>query len=331
MNKFVRNLITEWRKLGLPISGETVLIGVSGGADSSALLAAMAELRDCKKLKLTLIAAHLNHGLRGDAAYADRDFVEKLSGECGVEFVEATARIQKRGNLEQNARDARYDFFRQAAAASESKLVLTGHTMNDQAETFLLNLMRGSGPDGLAAIRPVRCLEKEAEGVTMNDGVRVARPLLRWVKREDTVEFCEGKSIEFRLDAMNEDTAFTRVRVRKTLIPLLRDFNPKIIDTLCTTAERIREMRPATPENGLPQALPIGDLAILPTGEMFRVIRSWLAFKRGDLRSIEAKHIEAIQRLILSRKSGKTVELPNRQTVSKQGGRLVFESNMVEK
>ena len=315
----------------MPVTGESVLIGVSGGADSSALLAAMAELRDRKKLKLELIAAHLNHGLRGKAAQADRDFVAKLAEDCGVQFVEATAKIPKRGNLEQNARDARYGFFRRAAAASRSRLVLTGHTMNDQAETFLINLMRGSGPDGLAAIRPVRHLDKEDEADTMNDGVRVARPLLRWAKREDTVEFCRERSIDFRLDAMNEDTAFTRVRVRKSLIPLLKDFNPKIIDTLCSTAERIREMRPATPQNGFPHALSIGDLAILPMGEMFRVIRSWLAFKRGNLRSIEAKHIEAIQRLILSRKSGKTVELPNRQSVSKQGGRLVFESNMVEK
>jgi tRNA(Ile)-lysidine synthase len=327
MNKFVRSLITEWRRIALPVSGEAVVIAVSGGADSSALLAALVDLRERRKLDLRFIAAHLNHGLRGDASLADEHFVEKLASDLEVEFVTSSARIQKRGNLEQNARKVRYEFLTKTAASFGAKLIVTGHTMNDQAETFLLNLIRGSGADGLSAMRPVRWMDEKA--AASDEGVRLARPLLRWAKREDTVSFCNEMSIEFRSDEMNDDTTFSRVRVRKIVIPMLKEFNPKIIDTLCKTSQHFAEM--SSPAIEATDTLPVAELRVLPDGDMARTLRSWLASKRGTLRGIDTKHIEALQRLVLSRKSGKTVELPGRQTVTKRGGRLVFDSIMVEK
>jgi tRNA(Ile)-lysidine synthase len=162
-------------------------------------------------------------------------------------------------------------------------------------------------------------------------GMRLARPLLRWAKRTDTEAFCSDLSIDFRRDEMNDDPAFSRVRVRKALIPMLEEFNPKVIDTLCSTAQRISETIIPIDHGEIPETLAVSELAILPDAEMLRIIRSWLAARRGTLRRIEAKHIEAVQRLVLGRKSGKTVELPGRQAVSKQGGRLVFEAIVVEK
>ena len=323
MDKFVRNFITEWRKLGLPFAGATAVVAVSGGADSAALLAALTELRDRKKLDLRLIAAHFDHGLRGRASVADRKFVEKMAAKLSVEFASGSAAVQKRGNLEQNARNARYTFLQKTAADAGSQLVLTGHTMNDQAETFLLNLIRGSGRDGLSAMKPVRQLCEI-------DAATLARPLLRWAKREETERFCTEMSIRFRLDKMNDDLAFNRVKVRKMLIPLLKDFNPKVIDTLCHTAERIGEVTPEA-SSILPEALPVAELSGLPPSEQLLAVRSWLAFRRGSLRGIDAKHLEAVRSLAVSRKSGRTVELPGRRTVSKQGGRLVFGPIMVEK
>ena len=330
MNKFVRNLITEWRRLELPVTGASAVVAVSGGADSAALLAAMCDLRDHGKLELRLIAAHFNHGLRGDASLADQNFVEKLTSEMGVDFVAGNARIQKRGNLEQNARISRYEFLRQTAVDARAGFVLTGHTMNDQTETFLLNLIRGSGLDGLAAMKAVRPLDEAGSGGETT-GQLLVRPLLRWAKRSDTELFCGELSIEFRQDEMNEDQAFSRVRIRKSLIPMLEKFNPKIIDTLSSTAERIGELKQDEPDLVPGDTLALAELVKLRKPELYRVLRSWLRLKRGDLRGVELKHIEAIERLINSRKSGKTAELPGRQAVSKQSGRLVFKAIMVEK
>src|SRR6476661_6201580 len=129
MHKFVRSLITEWRQLGLPIAGETVVIAVSGGADSIALLAAMADLKAREKFDLDLIAAHFDHQLRGESSIRDQEFVRSLAEKLRVGFVTDAGTIQGTGNLEQNARDARYEFLKRTANAAGSKLVLTGHTM----------------------------------------------------------------------------------------------------------------------------------------------------------------------------------------------------------
>jgi tRNA(Ile)-lysidine synthase len=245
--------------------------------------------------------------------------------------VTATARIPKRGNLEQNARNARYAFLAKTAAATQAKMVLTGHTMNDQAETFLLNLIRGSGPDGLSAMSAVRFMDESGVSHASDIGPLLVRPLLRWAKRLDTEAFCRDLSVGFRCDEMNDDPKYSRVKVRKCVIPLLEEFNPRVIDTLCSTAERIKDLVPVATNEVLADRLPISQVAELPGPEMSRLIRSWLSAKRGTLRGIEAKHIEAVKRLVLSRKSGRTVELPGRQSVSKRGGGLVFEAIMVEK
>ncbi|MEJ7849614.1 MAG: tRNA lysidine(34) synthetase TilS [Pyrinomonadaceae bacterium] len=377
MHKFVRNLITEWRKLELPFSGQTFIIAVSGGADSISLLAALHDLKERKKLDLRLVAAHFNHNLRGAESDADEDFVKQLTSKFGFELAVGHGKISKDGNLEQNARAARYAFLIETAENLKAYGVLTAHTMNDQAETFLMNLIRGSGIDGLSGMRPVRSFEptmpdsklkiqnskpksenSNSENLTFEPGTLnfeplLIRPLLTWAKRIDTENFCSENEIEFRYDTMNEDMAFRRVRIRKMLIPMLVDFNPKIIETLAKTSSLLAESEPEaiatgffSPEPKNPVAIAPGSdkstlvkpevagifdreltiklLKSLPQPDLYRALRIWLKHKRGNLRSLERKHIEAIERLVLSRKSGRTVELPNGEAVVKQEGKLLF-------
>ena len=163
MHSFVRNLITEWRRLKLPTS-DTVVIGVSGGADSVSLLLAMDELRELKKLDLRLVAAHFNHHLRDGESDADEEFVRQVTSERKIEFAVGHAESGHNltgGDIEQKARVARYAFLSETAERVDAFAVLTGHTMNDQAETFLINLLRGSGPQGLCGMKPVRALDEE--------------------------------------------------------------------------------------------------------------------------------------------------------------------------
>ena len=161
MQNFTRKLITEWRKLKLPFAGETFVVAVSGGADSVGLMLAIDELRRRKKLENRFVVAHFNHNLRGADGEKDAEFVRGLTTKLNYEFVceiqDSRFKIQNQpGNLEQNARDARYEFLSETAEKLYARYVLTAHTLNDQAETFLMNLIRGSGIEGLGGMKSVR-------------------------------------------------------------------------------------------------------------------------------------------------------------------------------
>ena len=160
MNKFVRNLLTEWRKLKLPFGGETILVAVSGGADSASLATALHELQKAQKLKLNFVIGHFNHNLRGEESNKDAEFVEDLAKNLNFKFIGGIQNLasnlkNQKGNLEQLARNARYEFLKKTALSINADAVLTAHTLNDQAETFLMRLIRGSGMDGLGAMRSI--------------------------------------------------------------------------------------------------------------------------------------------------------------------------------
>ena len=316
MHKFVRNLITEWRRLNLPFDGETVIVAVSGGADSTALLLALADLKKRKKLDLEFIAAHFNHRLRGKESNSDEAFVRKLAKGAVFKFYSGSGSLKGTSNLEERARNVRYEFFAKLAKQSKAVLVLTAHTMNDQAETILMNLIRGTGSDGLVGIRKVRPLETGSK-------IQLVRPLLAWAKRSDTENFCLENKVAFRLDAMNEDLTFTRVRIRKSVLPLLAEINPKIVETLSRTAELLQPLDKGkiTTVNG---SIKLADLSDLSKNELNSHLRAWIGENRGNTRGLQLKHIEAVARLVNSPKSGRLVELPGGDSVIKHGGRLDF-------
>ncbi len=340
MHEFVRNLMTEWRRLKLPATHGTVVIAVSGGADSLSLLLALADLRERGKLDLRLVAAHYNHNFRGRESDADEEFVKRIAAERNYELAVGRAPVSKDGNLEQNARRLRYQFLVETGQRLHASCIVTAHTLNDQAETFLLNLIRGSGPDGLSGMRAVREMRPESGDDRQEGDISLpfpeprptlARPLLSWARREDTEDFCRGSGVDFRYDTMNDDMSFKRVRVRKMLLPMLRDFNPRIIETLARTAELMHTSARPVLHDPLPEQLQIRELVRLDTADMRRTLRSWLASRRGSLRSIGLKHIEAIEGLVRSTKSGRTVEIPGFGAVRKHAGRLRYENIKVDK
>lgn len=336
MNDFCRKLITEWRKLSLPIADETVIIAVSGGADSTALTVALDELKKRKKLNLRFVVAHYNHNLRGEHSAGDESFVKNLTERLNLELALGKGEISNEGNLEQNAREKRYAFLAETAENLKASVILTAHTMNDQAETFLMNLIRGSGIEGLGGIKAERNLHSRIENPNSEklSNVRLVRPLLGWAKREDTENYCRRNEIEFCHDQMNDDLRFKRVRVRKVLLPLLKDFNPKIVENLAQTAELLRgefEANSGLKTNFSEDEFSLSDLRHLPKPLIYKSLRVWLRRNRGDLRRLELKHFQAIERLIFSRKSGKTVELPGGEKIYKTGGALRFEKTKVEK
>jgi len=161
------------------------------------------------------------------------------------------------------------------------------------------------------------------------------RPLLTWARRHETEGFCREREVDYRYDSMNEDLTFTRVRIRKLLLPMLAEFNPKIIETLANTARLMAEageQETSEPTNDAPaETLKLALLRAMPQPDLYSAIRKWLAKKRGNTRGLSLKHIQAVERLVLSRKSGRMVELPGGRSVVRSGGRLVYTDLKVEK
>jgi tRNA(Ile)-lysidine synthase len=226
--------------------GDRVCAAVSGGADSVALLlllhAANAQPRN--SLGVGLSAVHIHHGLRGDEADADLAFVEELCArlEVPLHIVHASvpdrvARAREAGqpeSIEEAARNLRYDLFRQLIADGHADSVLTAHTLDDQAETVLMKLLRGAWTEGLSGIHPVVLVPNAT-----HPG-KILRPLLA-VRRADLVAFLESRNQPWRTDFSNADEAFTRNRIRHTVLPVLRAENPAIDQALANLAELARE------------------------------------------------------------------------------------------
>ena len=226
--------------------GDRICTAVSGGADSVALLlllhAANAQPRNA--LGVGLSAIHVHHGLRGDEADADLAFVEALCARFEVPLHIRCASVPGRvahareagqsETVEEAARNLRYEIFRQLIAEGHADSVLTAHTLNDQAETVLMKLLRGAWTEGLSGIHPVVAVPHPT-----HPG-RILRPLLA-IPRADLMAFLESRNQGWRTDSTNADDAFTRNRIRHCVLPLLREFNPAIDQALANLAELARE------------------------------------------------------------------------------------------
>lgn len=211
-------------------AGDRIGVGVSGGADSVALLRLLAELREQLGIRLAIL--HFNHQLRGVAADADEDFVASLAAERGIEFLAGRADVAAEArdhgwNIEDAARRSRYAFFESMVRAGKVTRVAVAHTADDQAETVLARLVRGTGPAGLAAIYP-------GKG-------SVVRPLLD-VRRGELREYLEQTGQPWREDASNLDTTRLRARLRHQILPMIeRDLQPAIVEHLSRLAQMARE------------------------------------------------------------------------------------------
>ncbi|MBC8031133.1 MAG: tRNA lysidine(34) synthetase TilS [Pyrinomonadaceae bacterium] len=342
LSTFAAGLLAEWRRLDLPVADASVVVGGSGGADSSALLLAFDELIKNEKMNLEIVVAHLDHGLRKDSRADARwvkQLVESLGSDIGVVIGKADLKKPRKtsgdasgANLEQAARKARYAFLHKIAKAKNAKLVVTAHTLDDQAETILMRLLRGSAAEGLSSIVPVRPL-------TTNSDISLIRPLVSWARRTDTENYCLRRKIDFRIDEMNDDETFSRVRIRKQLLPLMKSFNPRVVEALNRTAALLSEDAEALSEaaGSLLEAaaqssgqtnetkvlsLSVSVLAQAPAALRRRALREWILRARGNLRRVEMVHLLAVEGLLRGERGGRVAELPGGMKVVRKRGRL---------
>lgn len=219
---------------------------VSGGADSVALLLLLhaANALPRNALGVGLSAVHVHHGLRGEEADADLAFVDALCRRLEVplhvhraDVAGRVARSREAGRaetIEEAARALRYEIFATLIAEGHADSVLTAHTLDDQAETVVMKLLRGAWTEGLSGIHPVVLV---ADGT---HGGKIVRPLLG-VRRAELEEYLRGRDQAWRMDSSNADEAFTRNRVRRHLLPILREYNPSLDQTLANLAELARD------------------------------------------------------------------------------------------
>jgi tRNA(Ile)-lysidine synthase len=312
------------QKHSLLITGDKVLIGLSGGPDSMALLDVLSSLKE--EFDLTLFPAHLNHGFRGKEAEEDLAFCEKAAARYGLRLISETvdlpALIQEQGlSTQAAARDVRYDFFmRQAEAHGASKIALAHHA-DDQAETVLMRLIRGTGPRGLSGIPVAR-----PQGII--------RPLIH-VTREEILDYLAEREIPYRQDSSNRKTVYLRNRIRRELIPMLVEgYNPNLVADLNRTAEILGEeddylqkeagrlYNPIRISEGL--SLDLAGIRDLPQALVRRIVRLAIEETAGGLLGITFRHVDSVIRIMTAAGSSSRVDLPHGLKARKVYERLEF-------
>lgn len=345
-----QSVLQAIQRAGMLAPGHRVGVAVSGGADSVALLRLLARLRD--DLGITLAVVHFNHSLRAAESDADAEFVASLAQSHALEFVlaredvGAEARRQGR-NLEDAARQLRYAFFHRVVAEGRATHIAVAHTADDQAETVLAHVIRGTGLTGLGGIHPV-------VGA-------VVRPLLA-TRREQLREYLRELDQPWREDSTNRDTSRTRARIREQLLPLLaRDFSPAVAEHLNQLARFAREeesfwkalvedrfqalVSPAQTHNSLTLTIPVNALLHpleLPSPRRQysrtdkcndsqplrvlteRLIRRLYEGVRGNRRELSAHHVEQVLHIAGGSQSGRRAELPGGIIVERNFQDLTF-------
>ena len=289
-------------------AGERVLVAVSGGPDSVALLHILCDLRH--ELKLHLEVAHLQHGIRGQEAKEDARFVQGLAESLDLLFHIKEVSIPRmrsragKGNIEALARRERHILFAEVARQRNLDKIATAHTEDDQAETVLMWLLRGAGRKGLSGMAPTQAIN--LAGAESSKELTIIRPLLR-VTKEELRRFLDERGLEFRLDRSNEDTAYLRNWIRLELLPRLKDrIDPGVPSRLAQLAEVLRD------EEVLLNALARKEIEALsvnstlrrdgflrqPKAMRRRMLRLWIEQARGGLGGLDFAHVEALNRLI---------------------------------
>jgi tRNA(Ile)-lysidine synthase len=300
-----------------PIPSQSrLLVAVSGGPDSVCLLHSLIKLK--KEMGIELHVAHLNHQLRGAESEADAHYVFDLAQGLGVPVTIEKRDVkayqaQKRISLEEAAREVRYNFLVQTAKALGASQVAIGHTRNDHIETILMHLIRGSGTRGLQGLAPY------VKWPTA-DAVTIVRPLLE-VSRKETASYCQEHNLVPRFDASNLSLSPLRNRIRLRLLPLLKSYNPQVSQALLRVArlaaddvafleeegDRLWHQIAQRQENTV--ILNKAGFLGLPPALKRQVLRISLEKLIGNLKDIEARHIEEIMNA-LSKPAGRGLNLP---------------------
>ncbi len=304
--------------------GDLCIVGVSGGPDSVCLLHILHELRG--ELEIRLVVTHYDHGLREKEDEAETRFVRRLASSLALPFESEKASLLKEGitsSVEERARNARYAFFERLKDKLFAQKIALGHNLNDQAETVLMRLLRGSGPSGLTGIPPSR------ENT-------IIRPLIE-IQREEIESYLKARDLSYVIDSSNLQTDYLRNKIRLELLPQLLEYQPRLIDHLGQLARIMGSDNKYLEEHAEDWVAReaeqkfVGDILIpvqsfldLPPPIRNRVTRHLLRKVRKNLRRIDHGHIESVHILAKSKNPQGILNLPDGLTVKRVYGKLAF-------
>lgn len=296
----LNKLLAFLREQGMVAPGDTVVCAISGGADSVALLFALYLLKD--KLGIQLEAAHFNHNLRGEESHRDEEFVRELCHRYDIPLHVGSAVVTAgEKGLEAAARDARYAYLRSLPGK-----IATAHTADDNAETVLMHLVRGTGLKGLGGITPIHG--------------NVIRPMLTCT-RADVESFLEEWCLRHIEDSSNHTDAFLRNRIRHHVMPLLKEENPRLAENLSRMALGLREDEKYLSEQSDFETLPtIESIKAMSPALQSRVLEKFL--KQSGVKEPEEKHIRAAHSLLYSGKPSARLRFPGGVTIARNYDRL---------
>lgn len=228
LDKLEQNFLDTIKENNLISKGDVIVVGVSGGPDSITLLTCLNKFKDYFEIKI--ICAHINHLIRKDST-EDEQYVENVCEKMGIKCyvkraeVEKIAKEQKKGS-EEVGRKIRYDFFDEVARKENANKIAIAHNMKDNAETMLLNIIRGSGLTGL-------------EGIQAEEYGKYIRPLINCT-REEIEEYCEKNNLQPRIDSTNKENIYRRNIIRNKLLPQLQELNPNIVESLSNLSKIVK-------------------------------------------------------------------------------------------
>ena len=318
----IRNSINRYEMLE---KGERVLVAVSGGPDSVFLLYILNRIKDTLGIKLYV--AHLDHSLRGRESQGDALFVKKLSDKLGIKVVRSKLSKRKsksKLSLEEILREKRYEFFKKAARKLRVGTVATAHTLDDQAETVLMRLIKGASLKGVVGIHPVR-IDKD---------IKFVRPLIE-TEKKDILKYLKEKKVPFRTDRTNLEDKFLRNRVRNKVLPYLAKINPRIKRSLFNVAESLREdfefiekekrkTRRLIKTKKSDRHILLRDILLQPKALQKEIIREAMLSIGGNIKKLSFRHWKDIDLFVRRTEKGKSLDLPGRVRIRKTHDSLIF-------
>jgi tRNA(Ile)-lysidine synthase len=325
--KLLRTVTQTIEENAMVQPGDSILVAVSGGPDSVALIHILDALAPILSVRLAI--AHLNHGLRLQESERDAEFVASLARNLKLPlYLEKKDvrgyRDRHKLSPEEAARQVRYAFFSQVAEKNGFTKIAVGHHLDDNAELVLMFFLRGSGSLGLSGIPPVR-------------GARIIRPLIN-IQRSEIIEYLDGRNLQYVSDTTNTNRSYLRNKIRHDLIPQLSStYNPKIVDTLHRLASIarseeswMRELIEPIFESALVSQhadsvrLSLDAVEVIPIAARRRLIRKAIYELKGDLRRITFSHIDAVVRLALKGPDTGCIDLPNRIRIQRNHKTLII-------
>ena len=302
---------------------DTLLVCVSGGADSIFLLEALLYLQ--KEYDIELFVANLDHGIRKIESQKESEFVKKVCKKYGVKLFHKKVSIKatKKLSIEEVARKKRYDFFLSVAKKNKIKKIATAHNMDDQAETVLMRVIKGTSLRGLTGIPPVR----------EQDNMLFIRPIID-ISKKDILASLKKNKIKYCIDSSNKKHIYFRNVVRLKIIPYLKKYNPKINKALCNLADSLREDKDYILNKRIESSkafkdskkitILLKDIVIQPITLQKEIMRDALSKVGANIKKLSFVHWKQIRELIVKMPSGKKLDLPGKVIMQKTKKELIF-------